>query len=244
MNAHTGALPRVEARRTIADRRPELPHRSVGEFVEAAERQASRRMLSDTGSSLERWVAVLRAAMRPEDVERLRADAERAVEQLPPGSYFQSAALRVLEVAHPLAGNEGSPDATAAQVKEQSDGEDLETIGFGMRLAASLTAAELRLLPLLATHLSLRGIGERLYISRNTVKTEAIAAYRKLGVSSRSEAVERAVELGLIEATAATGAGDPGRRPAVPQGQLSQLTLVLVVALLDGGLAPRTEAVA
>ena len=40
------------------------------------------------------WVAVLRAAMHPEDVERLRADAKLAVEQLAPGSYFQSAALR------------------------------------------------------------------------------------------------------------------------------------------------------
>jgi LuxR family maltose regulon positive regulatory protein len=64
---------------------------------------------------------------------------------------------------------------------------------------AGLTAAELRLLPFLATHLSFREIGETLYVSRNTVKTEAISVYRKLGVSSRSEAVGRAVELGLIE---------------------------------------------
>jgi hypothetical protein len=68
------------------------------------------------------WVAVLRAAMHPEDVERLRADAKLAVEQLAPGSYFQSAALRVLEVAHLLAGNEGAPDVTAGQVKERSGG--------------------------------------------------------------------------------------------------------------------------
>ena len=159
-----------------------------------------------TGSSLERSVAALRAAMRPEDVERLQADAELAVEQLAPGSYFRSAALRVLEVARHLAGNEGSPSGTAAQVKEGSDGEDLETIRFHLRLAASLTAAELRLLPFLATHLSLRGIGERLYITRNTVKSEAISVYRKLGVSSRSEAVERAAQLGLIEPTVATSA--------------------------------------
>jgi DNA-binding CsgD family transcriptional regulator len=95
-----------------------------------------------------------------------------------PGSYFRSAALHVLEVAHLLAGNEGSLDATAAQVKERSDGEDPEAIRFRMRLAASLSPAELRLLPLLATHLSFREIGERLYISRSTVKTEAASAYR------------------------------------------------------------------
>ena len=43
-------------------------------------------------------------------------------------------------------------------------------------------AAELRLLPLLATHLSFREIGERLFVSRNTIKTQAISVYRKLGV--------------------------------------------------------------
>jgi LuxR family maltose regulon positive regulatory protein len=64
--------------------------------------------------------------------------------------------------------------------------------------ASSLTAAELRLLPLLSTHLTLLEIGERLYLSRNTVKTQAISIYRKLGVSSRSEAMQRVRELGLL----------------------------------------------
>jgi LuxR family maltose regulon positive regulatory protein len=64
---------------------------------------------------------------------------------------------------------------------------------------AGLTAAELRLLPMLATHLSFREMGEALYVSRNTVKTQAISVYRKLGVSSRSEAIARAARLGLIE---------------------------------------------
>jgi LuxR family maltose regulon positive regulatory protein len=63
--------------------------------------------------------------------------------------------------------------------------------------ASSLTAAELRLLPLLSTHLSFREIGERLYLSSNTVKTQAYSVYRKLGVSSRSGAVTRTRELGL-----------------------------------------------
>ena len=70
------------------------------------------------------------------------------------------------------------------------------------RWASSLTSAELRLLPLLATHLSFREIGDRLFVSRNTVKTQAISVYRKFGVSSRSEAIERAAELGLVDATA------------------------------------------
>jgi LuxR family maltose regulon positive regulatory protein len=63
---------------------------------------------------------------------------------------------------------------------------------------SSLTPAELRLLPLLTTHLSFREIAEQLFVSRNTVKTQAISVYRKLGVSSRSEAIDRAVTLGLV----------------------------------------------
>jgi LuxR family transcriptional regulator, maltose regulon positive regulatory protein len=64
--------------------------------------------------------------------------------------------------------------------------------------ATSLSAAELRLLPLLPTYLSFREIGERLYISPNTVKTQAISIYRKLGVSSRGAAVHHAQQLGLL----------------------------------------------
>jgi LuxR family maltose regulon positive regulatory protein len=63
---------------------------------------------------------------------------------------------------------------------------------------SGLTPAELRLLPLLSTHLSFREIGERLFVSRNTIKTQAISIYRKLGVSSRSEAIARAGEIGLV----------------------------------------------
>jgi LuxR family maltose regulon positive regulatory protein len=65
--------------------------------------------------------------------------------------------------------------------------------------SSTLTAAELRLLPLLPTYLSFQDIADRLVISRNTVKTHAMSIYGKLQASSRGEAVERAVELGLLE---------------------------------------------
>jgi LuxR family transcriptional regulator, maltose regulon positive regulatory protein len=67
--------------------------------------------------------------------------------------------------------------------------------------ASSLTAAELRLLPLLPTHLNLEQIAERLYLSRNTVKTQAASVYRKLGVTSRNDAVIRMNDLGLLTRT-------------------------------------------
>ena len=64
--------------------------------------------------------------------------------------------------------------------------------------ASSLTTAELRLVPHLATHLTFPEIGARLHISRHTVKTQAISIYQKLGVSSRSEAIARMQEIGLL----------------------------------------------
>ncbi|WP_286328920.1 LuxR C-terminal-related transcriptional regulator [Agromyces marinus] len=63
---------------------------------------------------------------------------------------------------------------------------------------APLTPAELRLLPYLQTHLTIREIADRLYISRNTAGSEVTSIYRKLDVTARSEAVVRAVELGLL----------------------------------------------
>ena len=71
--------------------------------------------------------------------------------------------------------------------------------GSGVPGVSALTAAELRLLPLLSTHLSFPEIGQELFLSRSTIKTEAMSIYRKLGASSRSQAVTRSRELGLLE---------------------------------------------
>ncbi len=83
-----------------------------------------------------------------------------------------------------------------------TDAEDLrlklESVRVRTPGASTLTAAELRVLPLLTTHLSFREIGERLYISRHTVKSHAMSIYRKLDVRSRADAVKRARELGLL----------------------------------------------
>jgi len=65
--------------------------------------------------------------------------------------------------------------------------------------ASALTAAELRLLPLLATHLSFPEIAEELFLSRHTIKSQAVSIYRKLGASSRNQAVSQSRDLGLLE---------------------------------------------
>jgi LuxR family transcriptional regulator, maltose regulon positive regulatory protein len=83
-----------------------------------------------------------------------------------------------------------------AQLRELQQA--VEQTGGVVGGVSSLSTAELRLLPLLSTHLTFREIAERLYLSQNTVKTQAISIYRKLGVASRSGAVERTQELGLL----------------------------------------------
>jgi LuxR family maltose regulon positive regulatory protein len=76
----------------------------------------------------------------------------------------------------------------------------LDTLPAAVLGASSLTAAELRLLPLLSTHHSFREIGEQLFVSPNTVKSQAMSIYRKFGVSSRGQAIQRAQDLGLLAA--------------------------------------------
>ena len=61
-----------------------------------------------------------------------------------------------------------------------------------------LTGREVTVLRLLPSSLSLREIGQELYLSPNTVKTHVQAAYRKLGVSTRQDAIARAHEIGVI----------------------------------------------
>lgn len=90
------------------------------------------------------------------------------------------------------------PDAVGiarrlAQVRERS------AVRATRGVRPSLTAAELRLLPHLATHMSLQQIADELVIGRETVKSQAKSIYRKLGVSSRAAAVAEATASGLLD---------------------------------------------
>ena len=310
-------------------------------LLAAADGATSKLPLSDGSSTIEPWVATLRAHMMPTGLEQSLADADAALDQLPPGSYWVPTALLGRGVALALLGESdraraalsttveralatGSVEevflaqaqlallaakegawgeagrlarAAEARVKEaglshystssivhaaaarvamhEARPDDAraalirvhrlrpmldhsipwETVGVGIELtrvhlalgdaaaarttfretervlelrpdlgvlvedarelrdslaatsgpagawAMSLTGAELRLLPYLATHLTIPEIATRLFISRNTVKTEAVSIYRKLSASSRSEAIERAVEVGLLESS-------------------------------------------
>jgi LuxR family maltose regulon positive regulatory protein len=68
-------------------------------------------------------------------------------------------------------------------------------------LLAPPSDAELAVLRLLATDLSIREIAERLFLSQNTVRSHTRVLYHKLGVHKRADAVARATALGLLEQT-------------------------------------------
>jgi DNA-binding CsgD family transcriptional regulator len=63
---------------------------------------------------------------------------------------------------------------------------------------SGLTPREHEILVLIAEGLSNREIGERLFVSENTVKTHSSRVFEKLGVNRRVQAVQKARELGLI----------------------------------------------
>jgi LuxR family maltose regulon positive regulatory protein len=69
-----------------------------------------------------------------------------------------------------------------------------------VEVTTPLTERELTVLRLLPTQLSTREIGRELSVSVTTVRSQVQAIYRKLGVSSRAEAVTQAHQLGLLPA--------------------------------------------
>jgi LuxR family transcriptional regulator, maltose regulon positive regulatory protein len=71
--------------------------------------------------------------------------------------------------------------------------------GAGPPGSSALTAAELRLLPMMSTHLSYPEIAGEMLLSLNTIRSQATSIYRKLRVSTRSQAVARSRDLGLID---------------------------------------------
>ena len=163
------------------------------------------------------YAFVARCAMHRGDLQRAREYAARAARLRPLLSYALPvvSAQTLLELArcYISLGDTGGARAVLRQAQDifhqRPDLGDLPRQAAELRTTltsdpgamhgtSSLTTAELRLLPLLPTHLTLGEIGERLHVTRNTVKTQAIAIYRKFGVSSRRAAISRMHELGLL----------------------------------------------
>jgi LuxR family maltose regulon positive regulatory protein len=90
------------------------------------------------------------------------------------------------------------PDGTEAlQARLAELDRRIGGVNHEARTAEPLTEREVTVLRLLGGTLSLREIGNELYVSANTVKTHTQAIYRKLGVSTRYDAVAQGKRLGL-----------------------------------------------
>jgi LuxR family transcriptional regulator, maltose regulon positive regulatory protein len=186
-------------------------------LAEQAEAIMEDRQFDDYWTSALVYAWTARVALHRGDVERGRDHVARAARLRPLLTYalpvVSVQALLEMGRAYVSLGDPAGGRAVLRQIRDilqqrprlgvlpqqaKELGLRLDTIRGGAPGASSLTTAELRLVPLLQTHLTFREIGDRLYVSRHTVKTQAISVYRKLGVSSRSEAIARMQDLGLL----------------------------------------------
>jgi LuxR family maltose regulon positive regulatory protein len=107
-----------------------------------------------------------------------------------------AARLHLAEAANAV---RATPDSPALRAWLEDTQVQLDAATRLAGSAWSLTSAEMRVLQLLPTHLSYPAVAQRLQVSPNTVKTHVRAVYRKLGASSRGEAVALALALGLLD---------------------------------------------
>jgi LuxR family maltose regulon positive regulatory protein len=173
--------------------------------------------LEECVTSLVLYVAGARVAIHRGDLEQADQDLARAQQLRPRAThalpyYAVQGRLELIRASLALTDVAGArtilrevdellrwrPDLgtlphEASQLRSQLDQLGSELIG-----TVSLTIAELRVLPLLATHLSFREIGQQLYVSQHTVKSQAMSIYRKLGATSRGQAVQRVQDIGLL----------------------------------------------
>jgi LuxR family transcriptional regulator, maltose regulon positive regulatory protein len=187
------------------------------ETVERALRLIRRSRMEDYPTSAFVWALAARVALRRDGAERAQEFLARAQRLRPRLTYavpYFSVQTRLeLARAYMALADAGGAATMLREIEPilrrrpdlgvlPAEVEELRASLTMMRAeapgASTLTEAELRLLPYLATHLTFREIGDRLYLSRHTIKSQAMANYRKLNVTSRSAAVERARELGLL----------------------------------------------
>jgi LuxR family transcriptional regulator, maltose regulon positive regulatory protein len=191
-------------------------------------RPAKRLALDALALLEERHVAAGPAAVNPElalgwarilttDGHGAVEHLERAVElssPLSPNYWHAHALVRLAEARHRIGRTgeaAGALEAARFELNALPDGGMLESLlaekegGLNGRprregfLGEPLSESELRVLRRLADGQSLREVANDLFLSLNTVKTHRRTIYRKLGASTREEALERAAELGVAQ---------------------------------------------
>jgi LuxR family maltose regulon positive regulatory protein len=172
---------------------PAIGRLCLGEAIlefEEGDLSRARRMLA-------RAVELLRVAHHPTQTVRgllLSADAEMEAGNT-------GAAQEAVAEAREISRNDPIVPGVSEMLEKMENRvgrSAVRTARTQRRVFEELTDRELSILRALAGHLSQREIGRELYLSINTVKGYTKSLYRKLGVASRSEAVERARALSII----------------------------------------------
>jgi LuxR family maltose regulon positive regulatory protein len=215
-NATSGSMVAWATRASLA-----IARRDWGlaeEFARASRHVLEHAQLGNLAVSLLTYATAARIAVHRGNVERARKELVLAQLVRPLATYglpYFAVAAR-LELAHaylatadPVGARNVVSEAEEVCQKRPGLGVLIEQVAeMRRRLSESantlvgssaLSAAELRLLPMLSTPLTFKEIAERVSRSTYTVKSQAISIYGKFDASSRSEAVERAIEVGLLE---------------------------------------------
>jgi LuxR family transcriptional regulator, maltose regulon positive regulatory protein len=177
----------------IARRRPKDALHLLGRLQASAE--AAGRM----GRVIELLALRALALQANGDAADSRSVLERALSLAEPEGYARTfvdlgpAMLELLKKVLPL-----NRTGYAQQLIAAFAGSDREPPGQVNGLLDPLTEREIELLRLIAAGLSNREIADRLFLTEGTVKGYASTLYSKLGVRRRTEAVERARDLGLL----------------------------------------------
>lgn len=129
-------------------------------------------------------------------------DTEQALESLRNGADgFLLKSIETLELANTIRlihkGGTLIDQGMSHKIFEKFD-EPKET-PHSKATAYELTAREIEILQLVAKGLRYTTIASRLYLSSGTVRNYASTAYTKLGVRNKEEAVQKALEIGIIE---------------------------------------------
>jgi LuxR family maltose regulon positive regulatory protein len=189
----------------------------AAELVEMAQSAIQQHHVEDYSTSVLTYAAAGRLALNRGDLKAANSELTRAMRVRPVCTYvIPTLSVRVRLHLATTYWSIGHASTARYLVREIEDillhrpalGELLNQFATLKSLVSStasgaqggppLSPAELRLLPYLQTYLTIPEIGARLFVTRNTVSTEVGSIYRKLGVSSRGEAVRRATQLGLI----------------------------------------------
>lgn len=195
-------------------------HAQAGEFASAARHIADSSNLGDAPQASPVWTAVATIHAYEGKYVEARAEFETALRLrrrwfgISPWEHLDT----LLRLAQMLidTGDRGEAVALAAEAREVltslPDGAEAQQARLDrleQRLAERpapaakppgqpLTEREEAVLRLLRGALSLREIGQELFLSANTIKTHTRAIYRKLGATTRAQAVERGYEVGLL----------------------------------------------